>query len=51
MNSKCYELLQVKGYHSMGYLRFDCSSGGGGDDGGGGTVNSGYKNSGYKNII
>ena len=25
MDSKCYGLLQVMGYHSMGYLRFDCN--------------------------
>ena len=24
VDSKCYGLLQVMGYHSMGYLRFDC---------------------------
>ena len=25
MDSECYGLLQVMGYHSMSYLRFDCS--------------------------
>ena len=25
MDSKCYGLLQVIDYHSMGYLRFDCN--------------------------
>ena len=24
VDSKCYGLSQVMGYHSMGYLRFDC---------------------------
>ena len=24
VDSKCYRLSQVMGYHSMGYLRFDC---------------------------
>jgi len=24
VDSKCYGLLQVMDYHSMGYLRFDC---------------------------
>ena len=25
VDPKCYGLLEVMGYHSMGYLRFDCS--------------------------